>query len=167
MNSVSLMDLQKRALLAAAVLAAWGLYLAWLWQPARQVRLHTAHFLGAVERRNWDRAQAFVADNYSDRWGHDKEFVLREAREVFRHFLFLTIQSDLAPAAVTGPDAEIRTPLKLAGDGSPVAQLVVEKVNTLRAPFVFTWHRAGWQPWAWQLTRVEQPGLEIEMERGF
>ena len=167
MNSVSLMDLKKRALLAAALLAAAALYAAWLWQPARQVRLHTAHFLGAVERRKWNRVQAFVADNYSDRWGHDKEFVLREAREVFRQFLFLTIQSDPAPPTLTGPEAEIRTPIRLAGDGSPIAQFVVEKVNTLRAPFVFTWHRTGWQPWAWQLTRIDQPDLEIEMERTF
>ena len=65
------MDLKKRALLAAS-----ALYAAWLGQPARQVRLHTAHFLGTVERRKWNRVQAFVADNYSDRWGHDKEFVL-------------------------------------------------------------------------------------------
>ena len=159
--------MKKRALLAAALLAAAALYAAWLWQPARQVRLHTAHFLGAVERRKWDRVQAFVADNYSDRWGHDKEFVLREAREVFRQFLFLTIQSDPAPPTLAGPDAEIRTPIRLAGVCSPIAQFVVEKVNTLRAPFVFTWHHTGWQPWAWQLTRIEQPELEIEMERGF
>ena len=167
MNSVSLMDLKKRALIAAAILAALALYAAWLWQPARQVRLHTAHFLGAVERRQWERAQSFVADNYSDRWGHDKEFVIRESREVFRHFLFLTIQSDPAPPTLAGPDAEIRTPIKIAGDGSPIAQFVVEKVNTLRSPFTFTWHRPGWQPWGWQLTRVEQPELEIEGERGF
>lgn len=159
--------MKKRALIAAAILAALALYAAWLWQPARQVRLHTAHFLGAVERRQWDRAQSFVADSYSDRWGHDKEFVIRESREVFRHFLFLTIQSDPAPPTIAGRDAEIRTPIKLAGDGSPIAQLVVEKVNTLRSPFTFTWHRPGWQPWGWQLTRVEQPELEIGGERGF
>ena len=159
--------MKKRALLAAAVLAALALYAAWLWQPERQVRLHTAHFLGAVERRQWERAQAFVADNYSDRWGHDKEFVIRESREVFRHFLFLTIQSDPAPPAISGRDAGISTPIKIAGDGSPIAHLVVERVNTLRSPFTFTWHRPGWQPWHWQLTRVGQPELEIEGERGF
>ena len=149
------------------MLTAAALYAAWLWQPARQVRLHTAHFLGAVERRKWDRVQSFVADNYSDRWGHDKEFVLRETREVFRQFLFLTIQSDPAPPVLAGPDATVSTPVKLAGDGSPIAQFAVEKVNTLRAPFIFTWHRASWRPWDWRLTRVEQPELEIEMERGF
>ena len=149
------------------MLAALALYAAWLWQPARQVRLHTAHFLGAVERRQWDRAQAFVADNYSDRWGHDKEFVLRETREVFRQFIFVSIQHDLAAPTFAGADAEIRTPLRLVGSGSPIAQMVVEKANTLRAPFTFTWHRAGWPPWAWQLTRVDQPELELEIERGF
>ena len=157
----------KKPALALALLAAAALYAAWLWQPARQVRLHTAHFLGAVERRNWEKVRSFVADDYSDRWGHDKEFVLREAREVFRQFLFLTIQNDPAPPALDGRDATITAPVRLAGDGSPIAQFVVEKVNTLHAPFTFTWRRADWRPWAWQLTRVEQPELEIEMERAF
>ena len=158
------MDRKKIALAALVVLAA-ALYAAWLWQPARQVRLHTAHFLGAVERRQWDRVGKFVADDYSDRWGHDKEFVLRETREVFGQFLFLTIQSDPGTPVIAGREAAVSTPVKLAGNGSPVAQFVVEKVNTLRAPFTFAWRRASWRPWDWQLTHVEQPELEIDMAR--
>jgi hypothetical protein len=161
------MDRKKIALAAASALLVCALYAAWLWQPARQVRLHHAHFLRAVERRNWDKVQGFFADNYSDRWGHDKEFVLREAREVFRQFLFLNIQSEPAPPGITARIAEIRAPVKIAGDGSPVAQFVVEKVNTLREPFVFTWIRPGWKPWDWRLTRIDQPELEIEMEHAF
>ncbi len=157
----------KKIALALALIAAATLYAAWLWQPARQVRLHTAHFLGAVERRNWDRVQSFVADDYSDRWGHDKEFVLREMREVFRQFLFLTIQSDPAPPVLTARHATIATPVKLAGDGSPIAQFAVEKVNTLRAPFIFTWRHASWRPWDWRLIRVEQPELELPIDRAF
>lgn len=161
------MDLKKIALLSLAALLGLALYAAWLWQPERQVELHTAHFLKAVERRNWDKVQAFVADNYADRWGHDKEFVLREAREVFRQFLALTIQSTPGTPSIAGRDATHRSDLRITGQGSPIAQFVVEKVNTLRGPFVFTWHRTGWQPWAWQLTAVDHPELELDRARAF
>jgi len=142
-----------------------ALYAAWLWQPERQVRLHHAHFLGSVERRKWDKVEGFVADSYADRWGHDKEFVLREAREVFRHFLFLTIQGEPASCSIGDREAEIRAPIKIAGDGSPIAQFVVQRVNTLGEPFVFTWARQSWQPWDWRLTRLDHPALDLDRER--
>jgi hypothetical protein len=161
------MDRKTLALAAAAFLLCSALYAAWLWQPERQVRLHHAHFLGAVERRKWDKVQGFVADNYSDRWGHDKEFVLREAREVFRQFLFLTIQGEPQSCSITGREAEIRAPIRLAGDGSPIAHLVVERVNALREPFAFAWARQSWRPWDWQLTRLDHPALDLDRERAF
>src|SRR5688572_20180383 len=70
--SVSLMMFRKYRAAAAAVLGALALYLLWLWQPERQVRLHTAHFLKKVERRNWEAATRFLAADYRDRWGHDR-----------------------------------------------------------------------------------------------
>ena len=161
------MDRKTRSLATVALLLAAALYAAWLWQPERQVRLHHAHFLGAVERRKWDRMQGFVADNYSDRWGHDKEFVLREAREVFRHFLFLTIQGEPASFIVTDRTAEVRAQIRIAGEGSPIAQLVIEKVNSQGEPFVFAWVRHGWQPWDWRLTRIDHPSLDLDRERAF
>lgn len=152
---------------AAGALVAAGLYATWLWQPAQQVRLHTRHFLKAVERRNWDTVQGFVAETYSDRWGHDKAIMLADGRAVFRQFLFLTIQNEPEPASVAGTSAEIRSSVKIAGRGGPVAEYVIEKVNTLRAPFVFTWVRRSWQPWDWQLVRIEHPELEIDRQRAF
>jgi len=161
------MDRQKIALISAAVLVGAALYAAWLWQPARQVRRHTAHFLKAVEGRSWDTAGGFVAEDYSDRWGHDKENVLADARAVFAQFLFLTIQAEPEDATVTGGSAEIRSPVKLAGRGGPLAELVVGRVNGLRAPFVFTWQQRSWKPWDWQLVRLDHPELEIENGREF
>src|SRR5690349_19532500 len=66
--SVSLMLIRKYALPAAAAFVALVLFLWWRWQPERQVRLHTAHFLKSVERRNWNSMQNFLADDYTDRW---------------------------------------------------------------------------------------------------
>ena len=131
------MDLKRTAIFTAAALLALALYAAWLWQPARQVQRHTVHFLKAVERRNWDKVVTFVADDYSDRWGHDKEFVLRDAREVFRQFVFIEIQNDPTEPTFAGNEATLRNPVKISGQGSLIAQYVMEKVNTLRTPLDF------------------------------
>lgn len=161
------MDIKKTAFASAVGLVGLALYAAWLWQPGRQVERHTAAFLKAVERRNWDRVAAGIADNYSDRWEHDKDFVLREAREVFRQFFFLSIQSEPGTPAIAGREGTLRSRIRIAGDGSPVAHFVVEKVNALQSPFIFTWQRTDWAPWRWQLTRIDHPELEIPSERGF
>jgi len=145
----------------AALTLALVLYSAWLWQPARQVRLHTAHLLKAVEGRRWKKVDSFIADNYSDRWNHDKEFVLRESSEVFSQFLFPMIESRPLSCSISGSTGVTRDLVMIAGGGSPVAQIVTERVNRLRQPFVFTWERASWKPWDWRLTRFDQPELDI------
>ena len=145
---------------------ALGLYLLWLWQPERQVRLHTSHFLKKVERRNWAAAGKMMADDYRDRWQHDRASALAEAREVFQQFLFLTIDNrtdtcDLAPDSAT-----TRTFIKIRGNGGPLAQIVMERVNLLREPFVLGWRHASWKPWDWKLTGVDQPELKTERTPG-
>jgi hypothetical protein len=161
------MDFKKYALRAGSVLLALALYAAWLWQPERQVRLHTAHFLKAVERRNWDGVQGFVSDKYSDRWGHDKEIVVREAREVFRQFVLLTVQNETVACDVAAGTGIAHTRVKLAGNGGPLAQFAVEKVNRLREPFVFEWRSMSWKPWDWRLVRVDHPELDLDLDHAF
>ena len=137
------------------------LFSVWLWQPERQVRLHTSHLLAAVEGRNWGRVEKFIADNYSDRWGHDKEFVLRGSTEVFRQFIFLTIQSETLSTSSSGGMGISYTRAKISGSGSPIAQMAMERVNQLREPFVFTWQKMSWRPWDWRLVKFDQPELNI------
>jgi hypothetical protein len=155
------MDRKQLYVMAPIALLGLALYFAWLWQPERQVRLHTAHLLKAVEGRRWKKVDSLVADNYSDRWSHDKEFVLRGSNEVFSQFLFLTIPSETLECSVSGSTGVTRDRVKIAGTGSPIAQEAMERVNRLRQPFVFTWERMSWKPWDWRLTRFDQPELEI------
>lgn len=140
----------------------WALWLLWLWQPERQVRLHTTHFLKKVEQRNWAAARTFLAEDYTDRWKHDKTSALGDAREVFSQFLFLTIQNHTEDCTVQGSNATTHTRVKISGQGGPLAQLVVEKVNVLRQPFAFTWRRVGRAPWNWELTFIDQPELDAD-----
>lgn len=145
-----------------AALVALALYTLWLWQPERQVRLHTAHFLKKVERRNWDAMGEFMAADYRDRWEHDKESAVADAREVFRQFLFVTIENRTDSCELAGDSGTTRTVIKISGSGGPVAQLVMERVNILRDPFVFAWRKASWKPWDWQLIGIDHPELRAE-----
>lgn len=142
------------------------LFLLWLWQPERQVRLHTSHFLKEVERRDWEDAGKFLARDYSDRWDHTKESAISDAREVFRSFLFLTIENRTDKCDIAGDRATTNTVIKISGSGSPIAQMIMERVNGLHGPFVFGWRQASWKPWDWELTRVDHPDLRTERFEG-
>lgn len=156
------MDPKRLALGAAAGLLALALWLAWLWQPERQVRLHTAGLIKAVERRNWSKVQDQLADNYSDRWGHDKTFVLSGLQQVFGSFVFLTIEHE--SLSVSATSGRTITRVKMSGQGSVVAQFVMAKVNGLREPFTFTWVKRAGMPWDWQLTAVDHPTLDPDAQ---
>lgn len=158
------MDLKRAAFGCAAALLALAIWLAWLWQPERQIRLHTAHLLGGIERRSWKRVGDFLADDYSDRWGHDKAFVIEGLRQVFGNFLFLRIEHRVIRASVSGSEGACEAQVKISGQGGPIAQLVATKVNGLAEPFTFTWRqRSGW-PWDWDLSRVDHPTLNPDAE---
>ena len=158
------MDRQRLAIAAAALLAL-ALWLAWLWQPERQLRLHTASLVKAVEQRNWSKVQSLLADHYADRWGHDKAFVVTGLQQVFGSFLFLKIEQE--SVAVQVASGTTITRVKMSGQGSPVAQFVIEKVNGLSAPFTFTWAKSGGMPWEWSLTAVDHPTLKAEFDLPF
>jgi hypothetical protein len=155
------MELKKIVSGAAIVLLVLGAWLVWLWQPERQVRLHQKHFLQAVERRNWRAVERFLADDYADRWEQDKARVLSGCQEVFRQFLFLTVEHQIEDCLVEGGSGTARTMVKITGSGGPFAQQAVTTVNALREPFVFSWERRGlW--WDWELVRVQQRELRLD-----
>jgi hypothetical protein len=159
------MNFKRMALAGCAVLLIITAYLAWHWQPERQVRAHTRQLLSAVERRNWDTMRALLADNYSDRWGHDKEFVLKGCEQVFGTFLFLNVEHEITAVDLGFGSATAR--VKISGQGGAPAQFVMSTVNGLPEPFVFFWEQRSGKPWDWQLVKVEQPSLEIRSDFGF
>ena len=159
--------IRKYALPAAIVLVIWALWLAWLWQPERQVRLHTSHFLKKVERRNWAAAKEFVAEDFADRWGHDKNSAMEDARQVFAQFLFVTIENRTDACDMHEREATTHTRVKISGNGGGVAQLVMDRVNSLQQPFTFTWRKVGSAPWNWELTHIDQPELNIDPSANF
>src|SRR6187402_963441 len=68
-------------LLVAVIAAIW---LATLWRPERQIRLHTTHLFTQIEKKNWRTVGDFFGDDYQDRWGNNRGLALERIRAVFR-----------------------------------------------------------------------------------
>ncbi|RYD84475.1 MAG: hypothetical protein EOP84_05370 [Verrucomicrobiaceae bacterium] len=156
------MSHRSYGLIGAITLVCLGIFLMWRWQPARQVRLHQQELLSAVEDRDWEDVGALMADDYSDRWRHDKDFVLREAREVFRQFIFVELKGEETDLVMEEGSGEIRMRLKLVGRGGPVAEFAMSRVNVMQKPWVFRWVKQSAWPWDWQLVFLDQPELELQ-----
>ena len=161
------MDAKTLRLTLSLAAVAIVIFLALLWQPARQVRLHQAHFLKAVGKRNWETVGQFIEAEYHDRWGHDKENVLAQSAQVFGQFLFCNLQSEERSLVLENGRATVGAKLTMGGTGSPIADYAIQRVNALTEPFVFQWVRKSWKPWDWELTVVDQPQLEIPEMRDF
>jgi len=155
--------MSRRQILPASgiALAAVALFLVALWSPARQVRLHQEGLLDAISDRDWKRLGPFIADDYSDRWGHDKANVLEAAGIAFGQFVFLKVTLHDPAVSVTGEAGRVVSRVVVGGKGGPLAEAVVAVADGLREPFTFDWQQRSWKPWDWALVRMEQRELEI------
>ncbi len=157
------MSNRNLALIGVSAVVLLGLFLVWYWQPERQVRLHQKALLSAVEDRDWEDVGELMAADYSDRWRHDKEFVLREAREVFRQFIAVQLTGEETDLIMEEGTGEVKTRLKLIGRGGPVAEFAMSRVNVMQQPWSFRWVKQSAWPWDWQLVSVDQPELDLQM----
>jgi hypothetical protein len=151
----------RNAFLAGAIVAViGGVYLLQLWRPERQIRLHTAHLIRQIERRNWTRVGGFLAADYRDDWNPDSERLLERLR------FLLGFTNDLQIRAVN-PQIESavgagrwRSRVEMHGSGEVMA-FAQERINALDAPFVLEWRQESWRPWDWRLVRASNTALKL------
>ncbi|HET6407704.1 MAG TPA: nuclear transport factor 2 family protein [Chthoniobacteraceae bacterium] len=155
--------MRRHFLNGAVVLVALAIVLLWHWQPARQVRRHNDKLLEAVESKDWKDLSELMADDYSDRWHHDKALVLERSKMVFAQFFVMEIAPSEIEVVESNGIGVVRAKLALTGRGGPLAELAIQRAATLQQPFVFEWRQASWKPWHWVLSKLDQPELEIEM----
>jgi len=155
------MNIKSIAAATGLTLVLILLFCLWLWQPERQVLKHNEHLLKAASSRNWTALAEFINEKYSDRWGHDKASALSDSREVLGQFFVLEITGESAGCSTDGLVATVSCRLKMSGKGSPLADIAVNEINALKTPFTFQWTRQSWKPWDWQLTRADNPDLNI------
>lgn len=164
----ALISLNSLALFSAIAGLAWYLFLQ---TPAQQIERAQRNFFTAVEKRQWEKVKATLKDGYMDELGFDKETGLAAAQQAFSGFFTLEIQwqttkilgtnnkvnaeKETAPAAL----GFIHTTLRLEGNGTVVAQAVRSRVNGLKSPWIFHWHKTGRWPWDWRLVQIHNDGL--------
>jgi hypothetical protein len=152
----------KHSFIGGAIVAlVLGLWLAQLWSAENQVRLHSEHFLRQIEKRKAAGAGAFLAPNYHDDWGHDRELVLDRLRMVLRVFSSLTLTVDAPQVALDSPTATWSASIRLEGAGGEFAPEIIGRVNSLTTPFELQWQRESWRPWDWKLVQVSNPTLRL------
>jgi hypothetical protein len=141
------------------------IWLVWWCQPERQVRRAQRRMLDAIESRNRESFAAMLAQDYRDRWEHDKGIVARRCGEVFAHFMTLDIEGENRGTAEE-PDGTwvVTQKITVTGLGDGYAMAAREYINALREPFSMTWRKRGWKPWDWELTTVAQPELRVPAE---
>lgn len=148
--------------LAGGVVAvALGIYLAWLWQPERQIRLHTKHLMAHVQNKNWTKLPDFIGVDFQDAWDDDRERLLVRVREVFSYTRGLKI-TPLAPQIrVQDREGFWTAIVKVDGEGGEVMVLIKERINSLGTPFELRWRRESGKPWDWKLIAASNPDLKI------
>ncbi len=136
-----------------------GLWLTQLWSAENQVRLHSEHLIHAVEKRDWAGVENFLAVDYHDTWGDDREQLLQRLRRVARYLFSLTITASDARIRVSGVGASWTARIRLEARGEAAAE--ISRINSLTTPFELSWRKQSWKPWDWKLAQARNPDLEI------
>ena len=145
------------ALLALIV----GIYLFQLWQPDRQVHLHSVHLAAALEQRDWTDVADFLGEDYRDQWGHDRAIVLAKLQQVLHYARNLHIDAQQTITSAAGTEGKWSARIRIEADDNEVAAFIKDRVNVLEEPFELNWRRQSWKPWDWKLLRVSNPALEL------
>jgi len=140
---------------------AWAAWLFLLWQPARQVELHTLNLLERASSRDWTAVETMMAPDYRDTWNVDRTTAIDEARRLFSQFFALQIVP-LEPLRIAGTTDErsAMAPIGIFGSGTAIAHEIMEEVRDLKGLFEFRWHKNGPWPWQWALAEVRHEELE-------
>jgi hypothetical protein len=138
----------------------FGLCLAALWRPERQIQLHTAHLLSQIEKKNWTAVAEFIGTDYQDRWGDDRALLLERMRQVFRVLPNARIEASDPRIRAENPKGFWTAKVTIKGGGD-FAAMIQERVNSLSAPFELEWRLQSSKPWDWKLVCIQNPALEI------
>jgi hypothetical protein len=132
--------------------------------PERQIEKKQATLIRGIEQRKRSKVERLIADNYSDRWGFDKQDAVTAFLDVGSQFVMLGI-TELDPIhEIANDSATVTTRLKIGGTGSPVANFVTRRANQIKTPFVFEWKKQSWWPGSWRLVKVDNPDLPADLE---
>jgi len=140
---------------------AAGTYLFQLWQPERQVKLHSQHLVSAFKERDKEALEGFIDLEYQDQWGHDRAQLVSRLDKVLRYTRDLQIQTQGAWVEISRDRGEWHARITVEGEPSEVNTLIAQHVNAVSEPFELQWRRRSWKPWDWKLVRVTNTEFQL------
>lgn len=146
---------------------ALGAYLIQLWQPERQVELHTASLLKAIEQKDWPTIGKLIDPAYADQWHHDRALLLARLRAILQYTrnLHLTTHEPLVVATESGPEWMAR--ITVAAEENELTAMIKGRVNPLKEPFRLQWRQQSWKPWDWKLVGASNEALDLPESADF
>lgn len=133
-------------------------------RPARRLEVRFNALISAAEKRDWKKVTALLAEDYKDKWGHDRKTAVSLASEALRQFIVLEITPEEFTCKTEGRTGETSARLKISGRGTSIGEVILREANQLETPFVISWRRGSWKPWDWQVVSVENAGLARKWE---
>jgi hypothetical protein len=132
-----------------------------LWQPERQVELHTLNLLKRVSSRDWPEVASMMGPDYRDAWGQDRDQAVDRARLLLSHFFSLRVIA-VEPMKIRLEEGRASAAARLGvfGSGTGLAEAVMEEVRATEDLFVFLWRKEGRWPWQWVLVEAGNRTLE-------
>ncbi|MCE9518721.1 MAG: hypothetical protein K8R87_04045 [Verrucomicrobia bacterium] len=112
-----------------------------------------------VSQRDWKQTLALMAEDYHDTWDMKREEAVSLGHEMLQSFIVLNLEWKTSSVVMEGKIATITGKIKVSGNGFGFSQEIINKVNNLQEPFVFTWRKDGWKPGDWRLVSLTQPEL--------
>jgi hypothetical protein len=129
-------------------------------RPSVTLAKRQASLLDGIERRSPARIQRLVADDYEDRWGFEGDDLAVTMVDAGGQFLALIVTPEEEEVEIEGDRATITARLVIGGRPvGPAGQEVMQQINRLEEPFVFTWERKSFLPGSWRLVRVDNAAL--------
>lgn len=146
---------------AALVAIILGMYLVQLWNPVRQIELHSLHLLRAIELNDALALGDFIDPTYRDQWQHDRALLLARVRALVAHARHLRFEPH-EPIIIPVPNGfEWWARISATGDPGEVMTVISERINPLKQPFRLEWRQQSWKPWVWKLVREGNEELEL------
>lgn len=143
---------------AAVVLAAWLVW-PYLQSDEKQVLHQHARVLALAADRKWPAVIESMALEYEDQWSQNRGDSVAMAEEVFMGFITLEIEWTTLEVTVNDNIAKVRGTAKLRGRGLGASDLIVNRVNEVTEPWVFTWRKDGRGPKGWKLLSLRNKSL--------
>jgi hypothetical protein len=143
---------------AIVVLLVW---LVWPYLESDNAQVLRQHqrVLALASDRDWDAVTQSMALQYEDQWSMNQGEAVDLAKDLLAGFITLDIEWATAEVTVNGNIAKVRGTAKLTGRGLGPSEIIMDRVNALKEPWVFTWRKDGPGPRGWKLLSLRNTEL--------